>query len=358
MKTIGILTFHYANNYGAVLQTFALRKIINSFPECNAEIINYVSKGYAYSLDEKTDTVRQLLIRKRDLFEKFVEEQCGLNSPMISEVVGNRYNYYCVGSDQVWNLRTRATHIEYLFPHLDKNAIRISYAASIGMSVKKAYYYKDLFQKYVSEFKAISVREQEHVDFMRTTCQKECKCVLDPTLLLDAEDYVPIMSKELRDYPFILFFWLNHDSDLMKGVEFVNNLSRKYQLPIVHTVMNARPYMFNKDDGCMFYEGVENFLWYVKHASFVVTNSYHATLFSMQFKTPFYVFTVESMQSRIHSLIEKFAIGNRVVNNYMNVSELNASIDFRDIKDKIKAERKHSIDFLKEALDIMGEDGD
>ncbi|TCL58125.1 polysaccharide pyruvyl transferase [Kineothrix alysoides] len=351
MKKIGILTFHYADNYGAVLQAYALRRVINVLPDCVAEIINFVPKEFTYSLYKNDIKSRQLLCGKRKKFEDFLQKTCGISSPMISKVEGNQYDYYCVGSDQVWNIMLG--DVEFFLPHLDENAIRISYAASIGMSSEKVYEYKDLFEKHVSKFKEISLREQAHVDFIQTVCHKECQCVLDPTLLLKTEDYSAIITEDhVKNKPFILFFWLFHDDNLMKGIEFVNTLSRKYGLPIVHTVADAKSYMFNMDYGNVFYEGVDYFLWYIKNASFVVTNSYHATLFSMQFKTPFYTFLVDKMSSRMNTLSKKFGICDRMVNSYINPGKLDDNIDFGYIEERLIVERDKSIDFLKAALDV------
>lgn len=355
MKTVGILTFHYADNYGAVLQTYALRKKINSLADCGAEIINFAPKGFSYSLYKNEEKARQSLIYKRQLFEEFLKDKCGVSGTMISKITGNQYDYYCVGSDQVWNLNF--ADMEFFLPHIDEDAVRISYAASIGMGLAKAYQQKEIFQKYVSKFKAVSLREREYVDFIRNVCKKECRCVLDPTLLLEESDYTDIVSKDrLKNESFIFFFWLKHDDRLMQGVEFANTVSRKYHLPIVHSIADAGKYMFNMDAGCMMYEGVENFLWYIKNAKFVITNSYHATLFSIQFRTPFYTFVVKSMRSRIDTLVETLGIGDRVVEGYIGSNEMNDKVDFDSIHTKIQEERIASMQFLKEALDIK-EDG-
>ena len=99
MKKVGILTFHYSDNYGAVLQAYALRRIINQLPYCQAQIINYVPLGTKYTLYENTEEGRELLIEKRKLFEEFLRENCGIDTPVIHEISGNDYDYYCAGSD-------------------------------------------------------------------------------------------------------------------------------------------------------------------------------------------------------------------------------------------------------------------
>lgn len=353
MKKVGILTFQYANNYGAVLQAYALRKKINSLEGYEAEIINYVPEEFSYSLPLNTEESYENMLKKRTCFERFLNEYCGIKKPMIHKVCGNEYDYYCVGSDQVWNFQMESVNVNYLFAYLDEIAVKFAYAASIGMNIESARVYKKLFAQYVSKFKGVSLREQEQVSFISEVSGLACRTVADPTLLLKAEEYKGIIAKNsLRDKPFLFFFWLPHDHELMKGVEFVNMLARKYDISIVHSIPGAAPYMFCKDDGCMMYEGVENFLWYIQNAKIVVTNSYHAMLFSMQFQTPFYAFAVHSMRSRFDMLIEKMGIGSRMVDSYKDATQVSDVMDFSGIQQQIVCEREDSLVFLKKMLDI------
>jgi len=351
MKTVGILTFHYVDNYGAVLQAYALRKKINSLGDFKAELINYVPEKFQYRLYTETEDVAEKLREKRALFEKFLGEHCGLEKPMLSVVEGNAYDIYCVGSDQVVYVQSSGENPNYFFGNLDEDADRISYAASVSMNLDMAYSHRDVFQKYVSKFRCVSVREEEHVDFIKDACQMDCQCVLDPTLLLTSRDYEELVSKEKKtEEPFLFFFWLQHDDELMRGVEFANALSRKYNLNIIHSIPQARSYVFNNDRGCMMYQGVEDFLWYIKNATMVVTNSYHATLFSFQYHTPFYIFVVEFMRTRFDTLAKTYGIEDRVIDKYIAPSEMNDSIDWNRIDNCVEAGRKQSVEYLESAL--------
>ena len=151
---------------------------------------------------------------------------------------------------------------------------------------------------------------------------------------------------------FVFFFWLVHDDEILKGIDFVNTISEKYRLPVVHNVTDVQKSVFHNDGGCMMGEGIENFLWYIKHAKYVVTNSYHASLFSIRFKTPFYIFTVESMRSRIDMLVRKYGIASRIADKYIAPDEIDECVCFDAIEMKIKTEREKSLDYLKDALDI------
>ena len=354
LKRIGIVTLHYSDNYGAVLQTWALRRVLNQLPGCQAEILNYVPKGFGYEPYEKTESARNQLIEKRAKFENFLTKYCGLNSSMSSAITGEGYDYICVGSDQIWNFSFDfLKNFEYLLPNTDKNVIKFSYAASIGMDSSEALRYEEQFRKYLPEFQNLSVREREHVSFVREMSGKPCEHVVVPTLLLDAQEYHMIQNpiQEQEEEPFLLLFWLHH-YECARGIELANSLARKFHLKIVHSFPNSKSYMFHKDGGNMNYCGIEEFLALIRKAEFVVTNSYHATLFSIQFETPFYVYGIPSMQSRIDDLKEDYGIGDRVISSYISPELLTDKMDFKSIKENVAKRRKTSMDFLKRTLEV------
>ena len=180
-KTVGILNFHYANNYGAVIQAWALYTIFNNLEGLKAVIINYVPKNYKFRIDENDYEAFRM---QRDKIERFLKDELGIVSPMIHKVEGNEYDYYCVGSDQVWNvdLPEVAADLEYFFPHLADDSFRFSYAASIGTEPNRIN--KEIFKKYLSLFNYVSLREKQYEGIISNTIGKNCVCVLDPTLLV------------------------------------------------------------------------------------------------------------------------------------------------------------------------------
>ncbi len=349
MKRVGILTFHYADNYGAVLQAYALRKMINSIREYEAEIINYVPDSFACKPYINTKSDRQKLIGKRKKFQQFLKREMGLDKPIISSVNGNVYDYYCVGSDQVWNKRISTE--EYFLPNVDDAAVKIAYAASIGISITDADFDDTLFKKYLPKFKSISVREKMYTEFVSNITGKESPCVLDPSLLLDCKEYEGLLKEDKERAPFLFLFWLN-EKDLFRGVELANFVARKYNLDIIHTIVDAKPYMLFKDGGCMYYEGVEDFLWYIKNAKVVVTDSYHGTLFSIQFRTPFYTLINPDVRSRIDTIRETFDLNERVISSYLPFSKINLEVDFTSIWKNIYIQREKSMQFLFDSLEV------
>lgn len=354
MKKIGILTFHYADNYGAVLQAYALRKVLNTFEDCEAEIINYVPSGYKMRLHEKRGNAVTKLRERRSKIELFLREQCKVDVPMLSSVQGNEYDYYCVGSDQVWNTQLpENSEYEYFLPHLDNDAVRFSYAASVGIEMTQVQ--ETVFETYIPKFSHISLREREYIDSFSVFTNKKCHHVLDPTLLLEQVDYELLIERKTEGdlpykKPYVLFFWYHIEDDLFRCVEFVNALARKFGLAVVHSVPDAPAYMFCENCGYMMYSGIEEFLLIVKNADFVVTNSYHGTIFAMQFERPFYMFISKNRGSRLDNLVEMFGLEERVVRKYMSPAQMNKDIDFGKIKNIMSKKREMSMRYIAEVI--------
>lgn len=356
IKHIGILTFHYADNYGAVLQTYALRKVVNSFTDCNAEIINYVPKGYKYSIYNENSIMLNLQKRKREKFRKFLLEHCGISTPMIYSVDGNVYDIYLVGSDQVWNtdIPIVAADYEYFFPHLADEAKRVAYSASIGMEIERID--RDLFQKYLSKFQRISVREKSYVEIISELSGKSSEYTLDPTLLLDEIDYMnlieePYTTKE----PYLLFFFYGTEDNGLAAIETVNALSRKYDLAIKHTFSSKSSLtrkLLVKDAGDVMQSGIGEFLWYLKNAEIVVTNSFHGAALSILFKKPFYIY-LNDRRSRQENLVELLQLEDRIIRGYLPLDKLNLKIDYDSVFHILERERGRSICYLKELIEIV-----
>lgn len=351
MKNIGILTFHYADNYGAVLQSYALYKTINSFSDCNAEIINYVPKGYHYpaiSGSHELDVKR----RHREKVNNFLSTYCGIQTPMIQSVTGNEYDVYVVGSDQVWNtdIPEVAADYEYFLPNLANEAKRIAYSASIGMDIERID--RKLFQTYLPKFDSISLREKSYVNVISDLSGKKCEWTLDPTMLLNENGYNEIIEKpDIADKPYLLYFWYDLGGDL-SSIELVNTIARKYDLSIIHLLPETsilKPLLVN-DGGSMNEAGIGEFLWFVKNARAVVTNSFHGAVFSILFKKPLYIYYLNMRKCRQEDLVELCQLQDRVVRGYIAPDKINLEMDYSPVMSILNRERERSITYLKNAL--------
>lgn len=351
MINVGIITFHYINNYGALLQTYALKKAIDGIDGYCAEIINYIPDDFFYYPYEIGYSGKVRMEEKISELHRFLIEHCEINMKSISDITNLDNDIFCVGSDQVWNFNISKADLTYLLDSLPSSKKRISYASSIGLPVKEIEQYKDVFKRTLSKFEHISVREKEHADWIKNELGLPCKTVLDPTFLVDEREYEQLCDGlNLRDDNFMLFLWYDHDDQIDRAIEFTNTVSRKYSLPIVHNLINIRHYKLASDYGNMFYEGVENFLWYIKNAKVVITNSYHTMLFAIHFRTPFYSFIVENMRSRFDTLGSIGNIRNRYIEKHIEPKEISLNVDFELIEKSMKEYKEESYYYLLNAL--------
>lgn len=354
MKRIGMLTFHYATNHGAVLQAYALYKTINGFSNCHADIINYVPEGYCYTIFHN-DSMADKQKKKREKFNRFLVGNCGISTPMIHSVTGNMYDVYLVGSDQIWNtdLPEAADH-EYFLPNLSCEAKRIAFSASIGMDNDKID--RKLFQENLSKFNAISLREKSYQKIISELSGKECEYTLDPSMLLSPKDYELLLEKPNKaEGRYLLYFWYGNQDGVLKSIETVNALARKYGLSVKHTFsqnMSVARQMLVNDGGYMFDAGVGEFLWYMKNAQVVVTNSFHGAVFALLFNRPLYIFYPEMGSCRQENLVDMFHLQDRVISGYVGPDRLNLEMDYAFISSILEKEKERSLSCLKNMIEM------
>lgn len=349
-KKAGILTFHYADNYGAVLQAWALRKAVNHLPGCTAEIINYVPEHYRY-LISPDHRLAEMEKQKIEKFHRFLSEHCNVNSPMLRSVTGNEYDLYIVGSDQIWNTDNRevSADYEYFFPNLDERAKRAAYSASIGMDHERID--KGLFRQYLSQFEMISLREESYTEFISELTGKECKATLDPTMLLSEAEYDSLIEKpDTTEEPYLLYFWYDMGDGGLESIETVNILARKYGLAVKHT-FSPEVFLINqmlaKDGGYMFDAGIGEFLWYIKNARAVVTNSFHGMVLAILFRKPLYIYYPKMRKCRQENLVRLLHLQDRVLEGYVCPDNLNMDMDYTSVFSILEKEREKSISYLE-----------
>lgn len=354
MKRVGMLTFHYAMNHGAVLQAYALYKTINGFSGCRADIINYVPEGYSYPIFSN-DSMAGGQKRKIAKLKHFLAENCGICMPMVHSVIGNHYDLYLVGSDQVWNtdLRENADYC-YFLPDLDDKAKRAAYSASVGMDIDKID--RKLFQKYLPRFHAISVREKSYKKIISELSGKECEATLDPVMLLNPKDYEVLLEKPVgAEGRYLLYFWYGSEEGGLKSIETVNALARKYDLLVKHTFSadSVIRQMLVNDGGYMFDAGIGEFLWYIRNAQIVVTNSFHGAVFAILFQRPLYIFYPDKRKCRQENIVEMFHLQDRVIQGYVCPDQLRLEMNYAPILSILERERERSLACLKKMIETV-----
>lgn len=373
MKKVGLATC-FLDNYGACLQAYALSNTITSLGmECT--ILNYTElEGYyGDSIAERVknstlyNTVRCLLDKKyrktfklgkirRPNFQSFRKKYLPLSTEAYNEhsdLSDKGFDAVVCGSDQIWNPTFYgACNPFYYLSFVPNGVSKIAYAPSIGLSDIPECYTDD-FKKYLSDFKAISVRENNAVELVKKYADKEAKWVLDPTMLLDGSAWSKLIDNKIIEKPYI-FCYLFGTQDYYKDA--IENIRNKTGLEVVIIPFSERD--LTNEYTKIYKAGPIEFLSLIKNAEYVLTDSFHATVFSLLFERPFYTLLRDndneekSMNSRIHSLLSMVDKQERCVLK-RNVSgfKIEPILDYECVRSRLKHLRDDSINFLQNALE-------
>lgn len=354
MKNVGILTLHIGDNYGALLQCYALRHCINKFPECEATIINYDS-GRKFPVYDTADVQRQYEYKCKK-FDFFNRECNGISGKSFTEVDHPEmkgYDYYITGSDQVWNTSFSFVKETYFLDFVPETAKRIAYAASIGISTQSPKLKREWFERNLPKFSAISIREASNKDFVQQFTDKEVYSVVDPTILLDREEYDSLCEgTKYPDGEYMVLYFLKHDDSFPLIIEYANMLSRKYGLKVMYSFADIPKRVFKNESETFYYSDPKEFVALIKHAKFVITNSFHGTVFSLKYHVPFYTYLVGSMSSRVTDMLTEVGLEDRIVYGYKSLENDAMELSFEKADQVLGDKIKESVCFLKKALEV------
>lgn len=374
----GILTFHHAHHYGAQLQAYALmRAVQKAGAEC--EVINYVrvdttegnrlfKKGLsARSLLSNANTLLNYgkLKKRYSRFESFVHDGMNLSDKFYStygqlEKDAPVYDVYVCGSDQIWNplIYRENTFDPAFFADFAKSGRRIAYAPSFGISSIPEDK-RELLRHYLDRFECLSVREKQGETIIRDIAGREAQTVLDPTLLLKGEDWSAVSSAPSYGEPYILCYFI---TDGRKYGSFVQELSEKYKLPVVSLCGSRRVVPETRHK--VLDAGPREFLGLFRNASVVCTDSFHGTVFSINFKKEFYCFessqkSEKAVNSRLYSILDRLGLLSRIFTPTMELKDfgnkvdtLNVPLDYATVDKLLEKEREVSANYLKDSLGL------
>ncbi len=329
-KKVGILTFHWAANHGAVLQTYALSQYLNNTYDVNTEIINYFPKSYEHTIINAllrirpSDVIKRIKeYRKEQKIKPFREilklsKRYYANSELIDDYMN--YDILITGSDQIWNpffLRSgerKATPVYFLNFGGD-NTKKISVSASFGCQTFPEDC-KLLAKPYLEKFSDISVREKTGANILSDMGFSNATVTADPTSLLSGDEYLKLCR---------------NISSVPRGVVskmILRNQSKKNQtlLELICVTYSSRKVY---DINCM---SIPDWLAAIRDSGMVVTNSFHCVMMCLKFHTPFAVIlengALSGMNDRFTTLLNFFGLQNRIVSTPDDVSILSSEIDF------------------------------
>lgn len=367
MNKIGILTFHNAHNYGAMLQAYALQKKCEKYGDC--EIINYNNKKISNQYKViRTVGKNPVKITKRilsdlknyklkrirfDKFNDFMNSYLKLSEEkyLSEKNIKNeelKYDIIITGSDQVWNPQIVGELSDIYTLNFGQNEIkRISYAASVG-DTKVIINDKESFKNKLAKLDFISVREEDAQNELSKIISKNINVVLDPTLLMSKEEWNSELT-EISNYAekYIIAYVVEPDEEYIK---IVNHLSEKTGLRVVHFGLKNPGYKNVWKSA--YTEGPFEFINLIKNAEYVVATSFHATVFSIIFNKRFFIIPHRKTGARVTNLLKRLEIDRRTFSNYDEFKNIdyNFETDWKQVEKILKKEQEKSIKWLKDAI--------
>lgn len=357
MKKVGIVTINDNNNYGNRLQNYAVQETLKKLKVepitiKNEPATNTRNKYILRKLKSifNKGSYSKILERKK-CFEEFNKNIVFSNKKVTPYSKLKEYEYFLVGSDQVWNPnfgRLRDVDLlEFVEPYK-----RISFSASFGISNLPEQYNENL-KNALKNYKAISVREDAGKKIIEDVVgRKDVEVLVDPTMLLAAEEWDKVAKKpeQLKTDRYILNYFLGELSEKRK--KEIDRIAKENNCEVINIL----------DVNSPFYKtGPSEFLYLEKNAFLVCTDSFHSCVFATLFNKPFIIFNREdshvSMNSRIETLIKKLELKNREYNG-KEITRENLNHDYTEAYKILDEERKKSIKFLRKALDLEGDNND
>ncbi|MBE6778101.1 MAG: polysaccharide pyruvyl transferase family protein [Ruminococcaceae bacterium] len=367
MKTTAILTEHRARNHGSCLQAYALQESLRDLGYA-CEIIDYRPRAvedtfgvFIKSLHREcgrnpkrlamfyanTLLFSPLRIRREWKFARYRKEMYRLSrrhfetlTPALAKEL--TYDAYVCGSDQIWNPRiTKGMDPLYFAAPFDPQARKVSYAASIGLSALEEKDAADLV-RLLEPMDTVTVREPSAQRLIASLCDKPVEVVLDPTLLIDPTRWQQLITTRRpvnKDY--ILVYSLKVDDHM---IAYANRLSRETGLPVLFFDLRRR---YGKHSISKYTADPIEFLRYLQDARYVVTNSFHGTVFSVLFQKQFVCVPMEGTSSRMVDLLEKVGLSHRLLGDDLDID---APIDYRPVQAILEAERQRCRRLLQEAI--------
>ena len=334
---VGILTFHDAHNYGAVLQAYALKKYIKQLGY-DVNVINYHHKTIPDGFPRENNEERW------EKFNKFIKEITnGEQTVYTSEEDLEKLDidFWICGSDQIWNTEITRGFNKGFFLDFETNGKKISYAVSMGIPNLPKEQEED-FKKSINKLDYISVREETLKQYAEKFTDKKVTKTLDPTLLLKNKDYDDlILENKYGEY--VLIYALGPDERLTK---IAKKIANEKNVKIIE--------LNDKEKENYFCEQVSDagpmeFLTLIKNAKAIITNSFHGTIFSIIFGKEFYTITRLNRNSRMENILDIVGMRDRLIDKIEELENVNEQ-DYQKALKNLEEEKKKSQEFLKIAL--------
>lgn len=367
MKRIGVISYNiYGNftNYGSALQSWALHQAIKKIGGYSPVLVDYCPDVLLdkdplnpfknmWDKDDEAKKMCELTLPaikenyyKFDTFytNQFTRTKNKYTSKNFEEVIEDEgISGFVCGSDTIFCMDEFGFDDGFFanYECMKKNSV--AYAASFGDPTLSEENCAILNQR-LQNFNALGLRENQMISYVKENIRVPIQRVVDPTLLLTTNDYDNIaISERIEEVPYLLYYSRRY-SPVME--EYVEKLAKNKGWKIVEISLRA----INAEKGhrMMYEAGVEEFLSLIKYAEYVVTNSFHGLIFSVQYKRPFVVFSREQCNNKIDEILNLFGLKDRML--VTGTERFQETINYDEVHERIKSERTKSIDFLKREI--------
>lgn len=367
---IGILTFYWADDYGAMLQAYALKHYLEKTSNKQVRIIPYAPVKFTgrYWLcpivasyvdgEMKYSFLINRFKRNMSFLYQFLKRRKNMRAFRCSYLTRKlvirradgislkKYSCVFVGSDQVWNPEiTVGLDEAYIGNIKEKGTCRlISYGASFGGDSIPEKYHSKFAEAVNKNFTSISLREKSALPFVKNILYREAIDVLDPTLLLEKEEWEE-MARLPEEKGYILFIYTEFNKQM---VEYLKKLSTWLHKRVIQLSM---PWDGQKEDwiDIELEGGPAEFIGYFQNADYIVTNSFHGMVFSVLLEKQFIVFSHSNKNARIESFLQKLNLKMRLIKKGQIATKesMTESIDWKSVKVSLEKEKVHSTDFIR-----------
>ncbi len=362
---IGILTFHCAHNYGAVLQCFALQKTLAAMGH-DVEVIDYrpeflLAPSRIFSFNRRRDRnpliwakhlVEEIILaplrkRRSKAFKNFIGEHLCLSDEICGQNIPDTYDVYIIGSDQVWNPKLTGGRFDpvYLadFSFVKGGRKYVSYAASTGTLEFEGDRDNGYLFDCLAKFDSVSVREPQLSAYLRNNVKIDVDTVLDPTLLASPEIWDDIATEPEVSGKYVLLYQVQKNRD---AVRIAEDMARQIGGKVVELSSWVSPRFSNRKKQ---YASPSEFLGLMKYADCVVTTSFHGTAFSIVFRRSFYFLRVGTRSDvRSESLLQSLGLECRIIDSDSDAGF--ESLDYSAAEQVLADQRKFSNEYLIDSL--------
>lgn len=370
-KQVGVLTWFRDSNYGTILQAYALQQylklegydpqLINFMPpreqtkkieltfwqKCFKKLDWYCERFFAYINKEG-------FAAKKEGAYSFIDDECKVTEPVVTEddfaELNDIFDAFICGSDQVWNPYWMDS--KFYLDFVKKGKKKIAYAPSFGVTQLEDNTKKRI-EGYLVNFDSLSVREKSALLFFDEELQKRMTYVVDPIFLLSKTQWSTIADRVKKsNEKYIFYYFLSYNYKHWRATQ---KYAKKNGLKIIGIPVFGRHYY---SIGCKKFPFAtpEQFLNLIKYAEYVVTDSFHATAFSIRLNKQFFTFerfmnsNEYSQNSRVNNLIHEMGLEDRIIGyNSCSIGE-KSEIDYDIINDRLNIWIEKSKDFLITAL--------